>query len=80
MKRFIQKIPISIFIFLPTISFAASFDCKKAKSAVEQAICADAELGKLDVELSQSVNLKDILLPLKVVKRLIKMESLSFLL
>ena len=38
---------------MPTISFAASFDCKKAKSAVEKAICADEELGKLDVDLSK---------------------------
>ena len=36
------------------ISNAASFDCKKARSKVEIAICGDAELNKLDEQLSAS--------------------------
>jgi uncharacterized protein len=31
---------------------AASFDCEKAKSAMEKMICADAELSKLDEEMA----------------------------
>ena len=33
---------------------AASFDCAKAKSPVEKAICSDAELSKLDEELARA--------------------------
>jgi uncharacterized protein len=42
-------------IVLTTFNFtyAASFDCNKAKSPVEKSICADSELSKLDEELSQ---------------------------
>lgn len=53
MDRFIKKILIPICILIPTICFAASFDCTKAKSPVEKAICSDAELGKLDEDLSK---------------------------
>ncbi len=42
-----------LFNLLVSISHAASFDCVKAKSPVEKAICADAELSKLDEDLSQ---------------------------
>jgi len=47
---------ILVIFSLTTIHFtyAASFDCNKAKSPVEKAICADAELSKLDEVLSQT--------------------------
>lgn len=33
-------------------AFAASFDCKKAKTAIEKMICEDAELSRFDEELA----------------------------
>ena len=39
-------------ILLAAQADAASFDCAKARSKVEKAICKDAELGKLDEQLS----------------------------
>lgn len=30
------------------LSYAASFDCQKASSSVEKAICSNPTLGKLD--------------------------------
>ena len=42
-----------IFIFLiPTVGFAASFDCAKAKTPREKTICANANISKLDDEMS----------------------------
>ena len=35
-------------------AFAPSFDCAKASTAQEKMICADRELSRLDVELSQA--------------------------
>jgi uncharacterized protein len=40
-------------IVIPLTSQAASFDCKKASTEVEQAICADPELSRLDEQLSK---------------------------
>ncbi|BET95150.1 lysozyme inhibitor LprI family protein [Xenorhabdus taiwanensis] len=40
-----------LFIFSP-LSFAASFDCAKAKAPNEKAICSNPKLNDLDVELS----------------------------
>ncbi|PHM30693.1 lysozyme inhibitor LprI family protein [Xenorhabdus innexi] len=37
---------------LSPLSFAASFDCTKAKSPDEKAICANQKLNDLDVEMS----------------------------
>jgi uncharacterized protein len=42
------------FIFLSSISHAASFDCSKALTYVEKTICADTLLGKLDQALSDN--------------------------
>jgi uncharacterized protein len=39
-------------LLAPAISVAASFDCSKAASQTEIAICSDPELSKLDDELS----------------------------
>lgn len=44
-----------LFLILPFISMsspAASFDCKKARTATEKAICASSELSKLDDEMA----------------------------
>lgn len=49
-----QCIKLMLFISLcfSLSARAASFDCKKAVSKVEQAICADARLSKMDKELA----------------------------
>jgi uncharacterized protein YecT (DUF1311 family) len=39
-------------IFYISLAYAASFDCNKAKTAVEKLICGDNELSKLDDELN----------------------------
>jgi uncharacterized protein len=52
MKIFIKKILIPICILIPTICFAASFDCTKAKTPVEKAICTNQELSSLDDKLN----------------------------
>jgi len=46
-------IVLGYFTFFPTTQ-AASFDCAKATTKVEKLICGDAELSKLDEELSVS--------------------------
>ena len=49
---------VNVFITLiaasSTFAFAASFDCTKARSEVEKAICKNDELGKLDEDLSEA--------------------------
>ena len=50
MKRLVWLVAM---IVIPLTSQAASFDCKKASTEVEQAICADPELSKLDEQLSK---------------------------
>ncbi len=35
-------------LFIPTLSYSAGFDCKKATTKVEKFICASDELSKLD--------------------------------
>ncbi|WP_333699036.1 lysozyme inhibitor LprI family protein [Rivihabitans pingtungensis] len=36
------------------LSYAASFDCQKASSSVEKAICSNPTLGKLDEALAEN--------------------------
>ena len=43
---------ISVF-FVSTYSYSASFDCSKASSSVEKAICSDSELSTLDEKLDE---------------------------
>ena len=43
-----------ILALLPLTTFAASFDCTKASTAGEKAICADPELSKLDEQLAKA--------------------------
>ena len=54
---------ITIFV-IPSVIFAASFDCGKATSEVEKIICSDDELSKLDESLNkaylQALEWKDI--------------------
>ncbi len=44
---------ITIFV-IPSVLFAASFDCGKAVSEVEKIICGDDELSKLDESLNKA--------------------------
>jgi uncharacterized protein len=44
---------LALALFLPLAASAASFDCAKAQSRVEKAICADAELSRLDDHLGR---------------------------
>ncbi|WP_150622260.1 lysozyme inhibitor LprI family protein [Pandoraea horticolens] len=43
---------VVVSLLAPLASHAASFDCTKAASATEKAICADAKLSKLDSDLA----------------------------
>ena len=41
-------------LLIPSVIFAASFDCSKATSELEKIICGDDELSKLDESLSKA--------------------------
>jgi len=43
---------ILVAVLIPCLGFSASFDCKKAKSFTEKAICSDDELSALDEALA----------------------------
>jgi uncharacterized protein len=43
--------PLLLTVILTTEGWPASFDCAKAKSKVEKAICADPDLSKMDEQL-----------------------------
>jgi uncharacterized protein len=45
---------VIFFYFLSTFAYATSFDCQKAVSLIEKAICTDKILGDLDDSLQQS--------------------------
>lgn len=58
-RRDSMRMAVYLLLAVVVVSFhtkvkAASFDCEKAKSAVEKMICADAELSKLDEEVAQA--------------------------
>lgn len=40
--------------FISCSAYAASFDCTKARTGVEELICADAELSRLDEDLAEA--------------------------
>lgn len=42
----------AIYIIAP-ISYAAGFDCSKARTLVEETICSDSELSSLDDDLNE---------------------------
>lgn len=50
MKRLI----VIVWLLLIAPAYAASFDCTKASTAMEKAICGDAELSALDEQLNQT--------------------------
>ncbi len=45
---------LAVLCGLARVGAAASFDCKKAKTASEKLICADEELGRLDEALAKA--------------------------
>lgn len=49
-----MRFPIALFLLLvcTPVTYGASFDCAKASSHVEKLICSNAELSKLDEQLS----------------------------
>jgi len=47
-----RKISAALLVLLPAVCYSASFDCNKAKSKVEKAICGDSELSKLDEDMA----------------------------
>lgn len=53
MKKIFTFISI---VFISSVSYAASFDCSKASTFVEKAICEDTLMGKLDDILSENYN------------------------
>ncbi len=48
-----KKLIIFIYIFVSSYASAASFDCSKASSDIEKAICTDQELSNLDDQLTK---------------------------
>ncbi|EON13217.1 Lipoprotein LprI [Pandoraea communis] len=50
--RWVLSMSVVASLLEPLASHAASFDCTKAASATEKAICADAKLSKLDSDLA----------------------------
>lgn len=52
----IKRITGALFVLMvfASISYAASFNCKKASTLVEKAICSDPELSELDEQLAKS--------------------------
>ena len=48
-----KKLVLGVLLLSPSV-FAASFDCNKASTFVEKAICADSEISSLDESLSSS--------------------------
>ncbi|WP_143752312.1 lysozyme inhibitor LprI family protein [Burkholderia sp. SRS-W-2-2016] len=51
-NQFLLSLSAGVFFLVSASSHAAGFDCSKAASATEQAICADGKLSKLDSDLS----------------------------
>ena len=51
---FFRLISILLFSFLVSPLYAASFDCNKATTETEKAICADPELSALDAEMGKA--------------------------
>ena len=54
MHRYLKTLLVSLVVTLATITFgnAASFDCSKATTETEIAICSDPELSALDETLT----------------------------
>lgn len=48
-----KNVIFAAMLMVPTITYAASFDCTKASTSVEMTICEDEKLNKLDEELNR---------------------------
>ena len=49
-----MKFLLALLTLVPLLAWPADFDCAKARSLTERAICADAELSRLDAQLAQT--------------------------
>jgi uncharacterized protein len=49
-----QILCIILLVLTPVISWAASFDCKKAVTRIEKTLCSDPQLSRLDEELASA--------------------------
>lgn len=56
MYRIANWVAFTVLLNLAPATFAASFDCSKAQSTVEKMICADAELSRLDDDMTTRYN------------------------
>lgn len=52
--RISSLVPFAILLALPPPSHAASFDCTKAATSIEKAICSDPVLSRLDDQLADA--------------------------
>lgn len=52
LEKNMKKLIAILFLTIPVTVFAASFDCNKASTDVEKAICSDSNLSSLDESLS----------------------------
>jgi uncharacterized protein len=50
----VRTLLAGVALMLPTVAAAASFDCKKAATVTEKAICADPALSRLDEQVAES--------------------------
>lgn len=50
----LHRLSMGLIFFIPFGASAASFDCQKARSMTEKAICANPDLSKLDEELNSA--------------------------
>jgi uncharacterized protein len=73
-----KKLLMLLMLVMPAVSYSASFDCTKARSKVEKAICADPELSQLDEDMASAykIALKTHPVPESVKAR--QIEWLSF--
>ena len=74
-----MKFIFCIFTFFAGFVYSASFDCTKAKSPVEKAICSNSELGKLDEQLASSYNNLKVHYSDTFFKRVIRKDQLDWL-
>lgn len=52
-RRILEVCASVLLIGVPLVSRSASFDCAKASTAIEQMICADSELSRMDENLAE---------------------------
>jgi uncharacterized protein len=49
-----MKFLLALLTLVPLLAWSADFDCHQASGPTERAICADAELSRLDAQLAQT--------------------------